>query len=192
MRCRPRRLLLQGHTDSVACACFSADERLLATCAFDTTVTVWSLATGERLHSLAVPSTPCDVMFSPDGCILLTLLESGPPLLWQLPSGSGGGGSGRVIQVSGRSGAVTSVCFSSDSRMLAATSQDCLVCVWRCRDGGMEAFFLADVAVTCCAFNGSAGAGGGSGLQQLVVGDAGGGVHVLEAPSAAPEGWRLG
>lgn len=64
-----------GHTDALTSAAISPDGKLLATVAFDKTVCVWELETGECQHTLHHDAIIESVIFSPDSqvshmCIL--------------------------------------------------------------------------------------------------------------------------
>ena len=112
-------------TSAVTSVAFSPDSLSLASSSWDTTITLWSVATGAILrtlkgHSDAVTS----VAFSPDGLSLASTSDDKTVILWDLPSGS----SRRLLE--GHSRALTSVAFSPDGSSLAIASNDTTVTLW--------------------------------------------------------------
>lgn len=200
------RLLLLGHSDSVDFASFSADERRIVTCSRDATARVWCAETGDCLATLELHAAPREARFSPDGRLLLVLLEEGPPTLWRVggtPAGAVAVPLAPLAAQAQAAGAASGAAFSPDSRCFA-TLHGCLVCVWRCADGALHSFFMADVPVATAVFADATPLSAAlrrsmdtvirrsldgavippvaplAENQLLVIGDAGGAVHVLD------------
>jgi len=65
------RRRLQGHTHEVQTIAFSSDGKRLASCSVDSTIRLWSVATGQELWRFGEQGNAC-LAFSPDGKILAT------------------------------------------------------------------------------------------------------------------------
>jgi WD40 repeat protein/serine/threonine protein kinase len=73
--------VLSGHTAGVPVVDFSPDGVLLAAGSKDKTVSIWKVATGERVHRIALPEHVQTLAFHPDGR-LLALSTAGTASLW--------------------------------------------------------------------------------------------------------------
>jgi WD40 repeat protein len=175
--------VLAGHGDSVNSVALSADEALIATCSFDKTVRVWRAADGAPLASLDLAAPAAEATFSPRGDALLVRLEEGPALLWLLPPAAGGGpGGGVTAELDGGKPAALCGAFSADGALVALGWGDCTLRVWRCDDGQPCAFFMADAAVTACAFLPLPADAPPGAAPAVAAGDASGIVHILDMP----------
>jgi WD40 repeat protein len=123
---------LRGHTLPVFCVRFSADGRLLATCACDTRgagrpheIKVWDVAGGKERAALAGRGQVYNLGFSPDGRWLALGGENGAVSVvdWA--------GSRKVVRAPGHKGPVAGLAFSRDGRLLATAGvEDLTVKVW--------------------------------------------------------------
>jgi WD40 repeat protein len=78
--------VLAGHTAGVAVVAFSPDGKLLAAGGNDKAVSLWKVATGERVHRItALPDAVQTLAFSPDGR-LLAVSSGGTARLWDTSS----------------------------------------------------------------------------------------------------------
>jgi WD40 repeat protein len=110
-----------GHVHSAA---FSPDNRLLATCSFDSTVRLWHVAsrtcrvlTGHTFEVFAVA-------FHPDGTRLATGGRDGAVWLWDLKRGE------EVARLPGHITYIWSLAFSPDGTTLVSGSGDSTVRLW--------------------------------------------------------------
>jgi len=175
--------VLTGHGDSVNSVALSGDEALIATCSYDRTVRVWRTADCACLASLDLAAPAAEATFSPRGDALLVRLEEGPALLWLLPPAAGGGpGGGVTAELDGGKPAALCGAFSADGSLVALGWGDCTLRVWRCEDGQPCAFFMADAAVTACAFLPLPADAPPGSAPAVAAGDASGIVHILDMP----------
>jgi serine/threonine protein kinase/sugar lactone lactonase YvrE len=117
--------VLQGHSNSVTSAAFSADGQVLATASEDRKVKFWSVATRKETGFLSgAPTGLLAVAFHPDGTFVATGGWDGRVRLWDPASGQ------EVRQFIGHGHFVESIAFSPDGRRLASASFDKTVRVW--------------------------------------------------------------
>ncbi|KAK3616559.1 hypothetical protein LTR22_027025 [Elasticomyces elasticus] len=116
---------LEGHSDGVSSAVFSADSSRLASASYDATVKIWNASSGQCLltldgHSWGVSS----VVFSADSSRLASASYDKKVKIWNASSGQ------CLRTLEGHSDGVSSVVFSADSSRLASTSWDKTVKIW--------------------------------------------------------------
>src|SRR5262245_24426714 len=105
------------------------------------TVTVWDVATGEKLLTLQVPNGAAfDVAFSPDGKFMASGAatfrgEEGEVRVWSAVSGE------LVHTLRGHTGPIGTLVFSPDSRRLASAGRDKKIKIWDVTTG-LEAITL--------------------------------------------------
>jgi WD40 repeat protein len=113
---------LAGHSDAVIDAVFSAAGDRVATVSWDGTVRVWWLDDDPKWFAHAVPEASL-VRFSQDGQRVVVAGGRTPQVLWL-------DGSGRLAELRGHAGAVTSAAFSPDGARVVTASADLSARVW--------------------------------------------------------------
>ena len=124
---------LSGHQATVYSVSFSPDGKTLASGSEDKTIKLWSVATGEALHTLSghqdndprasispVPS----VSISPDGTTLASSSTDDTIKLWSVATGQ------LLRTLSGHHDVVLSVSFSPDGTTLASGTRDGTIKLW--------------------------------------------------------------
>lgn len=109
---------LENHTRAVMDVAFSPNGDLIATGGLDGTVWIGRVSSGETVLRLPNDDNPVwSLAFSPGGDMLVAGGEDGSVRIWELRTG-------RIQKLTGHSGAVTDVQFTSDGRNLVTASWD--------------------------------------------------------------------
>lgn len=123
---------LTGHRGPVHAVAYGPDGTRIATSSRDSTVRMWSSATGEALHTLTGHQGPARaVAFSPDGRLLASGGADATVRLWDAATGQA------VRVMSGHEGPVLALVFSPDGRLLATGGSDATVRIWDPATGEM-------------------------------------------------------
>jgi WD40 repeat protein len=119
------RLQLVGHTASVSSVAYSPDGKTALTGAWDDTLALWDLSTGEIIrrfegHANHVSS----VAFSPDGAHVASGDWDGVVIVWDVTTGR------EIRRLEGHVEEVESVAFSPDGRELLTGADDYTAILW--------------------------------------------------------------
>jgi WD40 repeat protein len=109
---------------------FGAGARLLASASDD--LTLWDVASGKKLATIAQPSWVTTVAFSPDLKLIATGHDDGTVLLWDIASHQ------LVREIEAHEQPVSSLAFSPDGKRLASAGEDRLVLVWDTESGNKQ------------------------------------------------------
>jgi WD40 repeat protein len=123
--------LLEGHTSNVYRVAWSAKDSQFASCSKDGTTVVWdgiTLTTKWRSRRTGRRSRPSSVAWSPSGRLLCVTSFDGTVSIWTWINGDCDPSS---IDLTHHSDVVRSATFSSDERLLASSSGDDTVRLWR-------------------------------------------------------------
>lgn len=125
---RDCKAVLRGHWASVTSLCFSFDGRLLASTSIDRRLHLWNTADGACVQKfLGNSSSP--VVISPDSKLLASSSENFAVKIWSVQDKT------PLHRLSGHSGRVLSLAFSTDSTVLASGSEDGVVRLWNVSSG---------------------------------------------------------
>ncbi|MBI3465862.1 MAG: PQQ-binding-like beta-propeller repeat protein [Planctomycetes bacterium] len=116
----------------------SPDGKWVAACGSNTSLTVWNLSTGTRLHSSLQGHEDAVVgaiQFSPDGTEVASAAQDGTVRVWNAATGQ------QRLKLQ-HSATVGGMAISPDGRLIASNSSDRTVRVWNAADGS-ELFRLA-------------------------------------------------
>lgn len=117
-----RRLV--GHSAAIFGVAFSPNGHWLATGAYDGSVRLWEVRTGQEIRRWKSSDGVYSVVFSPDGRQLAAGAYNRSIRVWEIESGE------KVRQMKGHTGPVWSVAFSPDGQWLASASSDHTVRLW--------------------------------------------------------------
>jgi len=121
-----------GHNDSVNDVAFSPDGKWLASGAFDNTVKLWEMKTGNVYKTLHWHSDwVLDVDFSPNGRVLASSGKDKQVRLWDVSTGE------RLRSLQGHKNDVASVAFHPDSQVLVSGSNDRYIKYWEVETGAL-------------------------------------------------------
>ena len=115
---------LQGHAHWVFRVLFSPAEKIVASGAYDNTIRLWNVATGEALNTLSHPGAVNSVSLSPDGTTVASGADDNNVYLWDVATGN------RITTLHGHTNDVRSVSFSPNGFTLASGSDDNTVKLW--------------------------------------------------------------
>ncbi|MBL9167284.1 MAG: hypothetical protein JNN07_06050 [Verrucomicrobiales bacterium] len=124
--------LLTNHVgDWVRRIAFSPDSRLLVPASYDGKMSVWDVASGAVSRTLSTDGSVSDVVFTPDGKSIVTLLRRGASksvVFWDAATGAPGLTLDSGVVMSG-------VAVANDGSRLAAGGLDGLLIVWELPSG---------------------------------------------------------
>ena len=114
----------------VARVAFNPGGSRLFTAAWDGTVKVWNVASGQLVETVDAHNDQVNgVAVSPDGTRLVTGSSDGTAKMWALPSGR------KLLTLTGHAGAVWDVAFSPDGREVATAGEDTTTRLWDAATG---------------------------------------------------------
>ena len=125
----PTWSILLGHTDQVMSVAFSPDGKLLASGSWDSTIILWGVASGQKVHTLTGHNKVTSVAFSPDGKLLASGSWDSTIILWDVASGQ------EVRTLENPTGMANSVAFSPDGKLLASGLISGTVKLWDVASG---------------------------------------------------------
>lgn len=104
---------------------FSPNGKLLAVASYDQTVTLWNMATGEKVRTMNGNASYLHaVAFSPDGRWLISATHDNVVQIWEVSTG-------RLVQsLVAHKGIVFSVAFSPNGRYFASAGDDNTIKLW--------------------------------------------------------------
>jgi hypothetical protein len=131
--------VLRGHSKAVQAVAFAKDNKTLATGSWDKTIKLWNADTGKEIATLKGHSNAVlNMMFSPDSRILASsggqwgdrtkgeeVTTSTEVILWDVATGKA------IATLGGHTDRIFGVAFSPDGDLLATTSFDKSVKIWK-------------------------------------------------------------
>lgn len=124
-------LRLGGHTRGVSAATYSPDGQHIATASKDATARIWDAQSGRLLVTLALPGEVSAVAFAPNGPFLATALSAPERAVWVWDWRE----ARTLATLRGHEMGISSVVFSPAGDLVASTSADTTVRVFRWRTG---------------------------------------------------------
>ncbi len=114
----------------------------------DHRIVIWELTTGKEAGIIKADALVVRIAFSPDGRQLLTSLENGSVILWDVRTGT------KNRALIGHKERVNSVAFSPDGRYALTASDDATAVLWDANSGERKRTFGGhDSPVTAVAFD---------------------------------------
>ena len=133
-----RQLVRRFETDDVSGGALSPDGSLLFTFEDGPVVpdgTIWDVATGTKLRTVAEPAGIIDGTFSPDGKTILTVGRDDVGHLWEAATGK------QLHELRGDTNIMWRAAFSPDGRYVFTASQDKSARMWDARTGQQLRYF---------------------------------------------------
>jgi hypothetical protein len=121
---------LAGRREDTSTIAFTDDERFLISGSYEGTLSVWELATGKQVHSLATDKQPiADLAVSPTRLVLATATWNQskvpqPIKFWNLTTGQ------QIAAIPGKDICPTSLAYSPDGSQLVTGMADTTALVW--------------------------------------------------------------
>ncbi len=106
--------VLKGHSTEVFSVTFSPDSKILASASEDAELKLWSVHSGEALHTLEASDCVWSMSFSPDSSLLASGNDDGTVQLWSVEDGE------MLYTLEGHDAAVFSVNFSPGGEVLTS------------------------------------------------------------------------
>ena len=133
-----RQLVRRFDTDDYSSGALSPDGSLLFTFEDSSVLpngTIWDVATGAKLRTVAHPGGIIDGRFSPDGTTILTVGRDNVGHLWDAATGK------QVQELLGHTNIMWRGAFSPDGRYVFTASQDKSARMWDARTGQQLRYF---------------------------------------------------
>jgi WD40 repeat protein len=158
---------LEGHKGPITACAFSPDGRFIISASQDKRLRMWEVASGKPLHILEGHTegvTAC--AYSPDGRFILSTSRDKTLRMWEAVTGH------LLLTLEGNTLFGSGCAFSPDGRFMASTGDDKILRIWNPGNGEM---------LTCLSLPGALHSIGlHPTAPQMVCGDAGGAVYILE------------
>jgi small GTP-binding protein len=123
------RCILKGHSDIITGMAWSPDGLTLATAAYDNSIRLWNVQTGEQLLTLeGHEDVVCAVSWSSDGQTIASGSKDKTIRLWNTLTGE------MSLEIEAFSGLVYDVAWSPDGQILASGARDRNVKLWDAKD----------------------------------------------------------
>ena len=125
---------LQGHTDTITSAAFTADGQGIWSASADGSIVLWNLENGGRIVREIHPDLGSvqQIALSPDGALLLAATQSGGVAVIDTAGGT------ILRQFEGHEGSVNAVAFSPDGQMVLSGGADGQVILWDVHTGEIQ------------------------------------------------------
>ncbi len=121
----------EGHSNTVTSVAFSPDSTKLASGAWDSTVRIWDVSSGEPLAHYEAQNWVSCVAFSPDGNFVASGDWSDTVDVWEVD----GYQETPRHRLTGHTDDLTAVSFNSDGRYLASAAEDETIRIWDLQSG---------------------------------------------------------
>ena len=129
----PAKFTLAGHADTVTVVAFSPAGDTIATGSIDTTVKIWSVATGECLHTLTDLSGEVEcLLWHPSGLALLAGASDAQTIMWNAKKGQ------VAMYYCGHRGTVTGLLWALGHKKVLSASADGSVMLFDAKTSEVE------------------------------------------------------
>jgi WD40 repeat protein len=138
----------KSNRNSVLCAAFSHDGKMLAACFAFEWLTVWDVSTGrvklQNFQGAGMATFQC-VEFTPDNKSVAVARNDGTVTLWDVESGR------YEVSFKGHTNVVNALAFSPDGRTLVTAGADKTIRLWDVATGQERSTFKGHAAAVICA-----------------------------------------
>jgi WD40 repeat protein len=143
---------LSGHTDSVTCARFNRDGKLVATAGLDASVKIWNTENGQLVNTLEGPGEGLEwIAWHQRGNVLLAGSEDGIVWMWLATTGE------CMNTFIGHAGPATCGNFTPDGKLILTASEDATLRVWNPKTAQpkhiIQGFGFHDEGIICMAMH---------------------------------------
>jgi WD40 repeat protein len=165
---------INAHENQILTLSFTPDGRRLISAAYNQSLKIWDVGSGQMMGQLSAEQPECDFQISPNGKNLATGSQSGVVRLWDALNGLA------VTKPFEHEGPVTGLAFTPDGRTLLTSSQDGTVQAWEFQHSRRpSAILVADERYSSACFSRDG---------RLVVGTTGDTARIFDAATGQPLG----